>query len=102
MAARAKLPASRSTAVPTSKVPAFGHATFGVMKSLGFVAALFLFAAVASAQSTRPGMGSIPFADQNGTGVTFRVWAPFATNVVVRGEFNAWGETPLVSEANGN
>jgi len=38
------------------------------------------FAAMpAMAQSSRPGMGSIPYADAGGTGVTFRVWAPNAT-----------------------
>ncbi len=50
--------------------------------------------------STRPGMGAIPFAG----GVTFRTWAPFATNVCVAGDFNSWSETatPLVPENNGN
>ena len=43
-------------------------------------------------------MGAIPY----GSGVTFRVWAPFATSVSVRGTFNSWGQTPLVSESNGN
>jgi 1,4-alpha-glucan branching enzyme len=33
------------------------------------------------------------------TGVTFRVWAPNATGVAVRGEFNDWGETALTKEA---
>ncbi len=41
-------------------------------------------------QSTRSGWGSTPYADSNGTGVTFRVWAPNATNVTVLGEFNGW------------
>jgi len=35
-------------------------------------------------------MGAIPYADSNGTGVTFRVWAPNATNVSVPGSFNGW------------
>jgi 1,4-alpha-glucan branching enzyme len=35
--------------------------------------------------------------------VTFRVWAPNATNVAVRGSFNGWGQTTMVSEgASGN
>lgn len=34
-----------------------------------------------TAASQRPGMGAIPYAG----GVTFRVWAPFASNVVVAG-----------------
>jgi len=49
-----------------------------------------LAAALASAQSSRPGMGSIPYADAGGTGVTFRVWAPNATSVAVPGSFNGW------------
>jgi len=49
-------------------------------------------------QSSRPGMGSIPYADAMGTGVTFRVWAPNASTVSVRGTFNGWGETALVEE----
>ncbi|MFO0818646.1 MAG: alpha-amylase family glycosyl hydrolase [Pirellulales bacterium] len=50
--------------------------------------------------STRAGMGAIPFPG----GVTFRVWAPFANQVTVAGDFNGWNEhvTPLVSEGNGN
>jgi 1,4-alpha-glucan branching enzyme len=42
-------------------------------------------------------MGSTPYAD-NGGGVTFRVWAPNATSVSVRGSFNGWGQTSLVEE----
>lgn len=45
-------------------------------------------------QSARPGLGSIPY----GSGVTFRVWAPFAQSAEVAGEFNGWGRTPLVRE----
>jgi 1,4-alpha-glucan branching enzyme len=59
----------------------------------------------AGAQSTRPGMGSTPYADALGTGVTFRVWAPNATNVAVRGPFNVggWNNSSnfLVKEAGG-
>jgi 1,4-alpha-glucan branching enzyme len=47
----------------------------------------------AVAQSVRPGMGSIPFADALVTGVTFRVWAPNATSVAVPGSFNGWNTT---------
>src|SRR5579863_284399 len=49
--------------------------------------------------SQRPFMGAIPFAG----GVTFRVWAPFASEVLVAGEFNSWSltSTPLFSEDNG-
>jgi 1,4-alpha-glucan branching enzyme len=55
----------------------------GILTSLQF----------ASAQSSRPGMGSTPYADATGTGVTFRVWAPDATNVSVPGIFNGWNTT---------
>jgi 1,4-alpha-glucan branching enzyme len=58
----------------------------------------WVWASMAGAQSGRPGMGSIPYS----SGVTFRVWAPYATSVSVRGDFNAWGETAMVSEGNGN
>jgi 1,4-alpha-glucan branching enzyme len=53
------------------------------------------------AQSSRPGMGSIPYSDAGGSGVTFRVWAPDATNVAVRGDFNSWSSSAnfLVREA---
>lgn len=49
----------------------------------------------------QPGMGAI--ADPGGTGVTFRVWAPFATAVNVAGLFNGWSATatPLAQEGNG-
>jgi 1,4-alpha-glucan branching enzyme len=50
--------------------------------------------------STKPGMGAIPYSD---AGTTFRVWAPFASDVAVAGTFNEWSETahPLYSEGNG-
>src|ERR1044071_9155580 len=51
------------------------------------------FAQSTSAQSNRPGMGSTPYADAFGTGVTFRVWAPNATTVAVPGSFNGWNTT---------
>src|SRR5262249_33451765 len=48
--------------------------------------------------STRPYMGATPYAG----GVTFRVWAPFASAVQVQGDFNDWKPgTPLFSEGNG-
>src|SRR5690349_7813866 len=51
--------------------------------------------------SAQIGMGSLPLP---GGGVGFRVWAPFAQNVFVAGEFNGWSETahPLQPEGNGN
>ena len=56
------------------------------------------------AQSSKPGMGSIPFAAPGGTGVTFRVWAPNAMSVAVPGSFNGWSTTAnfLVKEAASN
>ncbi len=52
----------------------------------------------ASAQSSRPGLGSMPYADAAGTGVTFRTWAPNATSVGVKGQFNGWATTALTKE----
>lgn len=56
----------------------------------------------ALAQSSRPGMGATPYADMNGTGVTFRVWSPNATSVTVRGSFNGWGTTAMTEEGTSN
>ncbi len=52
-----------------------------------------------SAPSNRPGMGAVPFPG----GTLFRVWAPFADSVHVKGSFNNWSQTntPLASEGNG-
>ena len=52
--------------------------------------------------SSRPFMGATPYLDSGG-GVTFRVWAPFASRVAVAGGFNAWSPSanPLFSEGNG-
>jgi len=47
----------------------------------------------ASAQSVRPGWGSIPYIEAGTTGVTFRVWAPGATSVNVAGSFNGWSSS---------
>ena len=50
------------------------------------------------------GQGSLPLGatiNKNGTivtGVTFRVWAPNATGVAVRGPFNNWGETAMTKD----
>lgn len=38
-------------------------------------------------------MGATSYADAQGTGVTFRVWAPNATSVAVPGHFNGWNTT---------
>lgn len=67
------------------------------------IAVLVLAAALVSAsgQSSRPGWGATPYADASGTGVTFRLWAPQATNVTVAGTFNSWSSTahPLTLES---
>ena len=50
------------------------------------------------APSTRPYMGATPYDG----GVTFRVWAPFASSVAVRGDFNNWAAgAPLFAEGGG-
>ena len=58
---------------------------------------VFLQAWDSTAQSSRSGWGSTPYSG----GVTFRVWAPHATNVTVAGDFNGWSSTsrPLVLES---
>ena len=62
-------------------------------------------ATTAPAQSSRPGWGSTPYHDAQGTGVTFRVWAPNATSVFVPGTFTTptWltTATPLAKELPG-
>ncbi|MGO8838293.1 MAG: alpha-amylase family glycosyl hydrolase [Limisphaerales bacterium] len=55
-----------------------------------FVCAALSLATTASAQSSRPGWGATPYHDAQGTGVTFRVWAPNATSVYLPGTFNNW------------
>ncbi len=72
--------------------------------AIRFVLALgFLFGnAVVSVhgQSTHLGLGAIPYADTEGTGVAFRVWAPGAVSVHLAGTFNDWSTTshPLVAD----
>ena len=53
------------------------------------------------AQSSRSGMGAVPYADANGTGVMFRTWAPNASSVNLRGSFNGWGTTALAKDMPG-
>ena len=62
-----------------------------------------LLAHSAAAQSARSGVGAIPYAAGAVHGVTFRVWAPHATNVSVAGNFNGWdmATNPLATEGNG-
>ncbi|WP_164012920.1 alpha-amylase family glycosyl hydrolase [Pyxidicoccus trucidator] len=53
--------------------------------------------------SGRPGMGATVYRDAGGApiGTTFRVWAPEAQRVWVKGSFN-WGGIELGNESNGN
>src|SRR4051794_5184903 len=57
----------------------------------------------AAGPSARPQMGATPYQDGEETGVTFRVWAPFAQQVNVAGEFNSWSgsSSPLYPEGDG-
>ena len=50
-------------------------------------------------QSNLPLGAIINKTGSNVTGVTFRVWAPNATNVVVKGGFNGWGDTPMTKDS---
>ncbi|MFO1478264.1 MAG: alpha-amylase family glycosyl hydrolase [Verrucomicrobiota bacterium] len=70
------------------------------MKGAAAAGVLLLAAGTVCAQSTRPGWGSVPYHDNSGTGVTFRVWAPNVTSVSVPGQFNSWSTTanPLAKE----
>lgn len=61
--------------------------------SIPAIAGILALTELAPAQSSRPGMGSTPYADASGTGVTFRVWAPDASSVAVPGVFNSWNTT---------
>ena len=62
------------------------------------LAAALLFASpLASAQSPRPGLGSLPYPG----GVTFRVWAPNAESAAVAGEFNDWQASPMARDPAG-
>ena len=67
---------------------------------LAFSVGLFLVES-ALAQSSRSGVGAIPYADASGTGVTFRTWAPNATTVTIKGTFNGWGSTTLSKDTPG-
>ncbi len=58
-----------------------------------FAGIALLIGGAAHAQSARPGWGATPYSDSLGTGVTFRVWAPYATNVYLPGVFNGWSTT---------
>jgi 1,4-alpha-glucan branching enzyme len=90
-----------ATTFPTSVNPIFAR-PLPVFKqlALALVCAALSTATTVPAQSSRPGWGSTPYHDAQGTGVTFRVWAPNATSVYVPGQFNSWSTTatPLSQE----
>lgn len=72
------------------------------MKKAGTVLAMILWAlGTVRGQSPRPGMGAVRYADGEGTGVTFRTWAPHAASVSVAGEFNGWSTAahPMTRES---
>ena len=73
-------------------------ATTSSRSAAAILVAILLPGALALAQSTRPGLGSIPYADALGTGVTFRTWAPNATSVGVKGQFSGWATLAMTSE----
>jgi 1,4-alpha-glucan branching enzyme len=60
----------------------------------GSLLASVLLVSSSFAQSSRSGLGSIPYPG----GATFRVWAPNAASVAVGGEFNDWHAAPMVRE----
>jgi 1,4-alpha-glucan branching enzyme len=70
------------------------------LAALVLVGAALAMATMVPAQSSRPGWGSTPYHDAQGTGVTFRVWAPNATSVYLPGNFNNWSfnTTHLIQE----
>ena len=71
------------------------------IRAFPMVFCYLLVAGISSAQSSRSGMGAIPYADAGGTGVTFRTWAPNASTVAVKGTFNGWGSTTLAADSSG-
>ena len=68
------------------------------MRATAFLFFLLLFGAAAGAQSSP--LGAV--VNRSGvtiTGVTFRVWAPNATSVAVRGEFSGWTERAMTKDS---
>ena len=68
------------------------------MRAIGFLFCLLSVGASAGAQS--PSLGAV--VNRSGvmiTGVTFRVWAPNATSVAVRGEFSGWAERAMTKDS---
>jgi 1,4-alpha-glucan branching enzyme len=65
---------------------------------LPFYLAVFLWAAPWALEASLPLGATVNQSGTTVTGVTFRVWAPNATGVAVRGDFNGWGETALTKD----
>ena len=65
--------------------------------SILLILCVLLLAAPASAQSLPLG-ANVNRSGSTITGVTFRVWAPNATSVALRGDFNGWGETAMTKD----
>ena len=69
------------------------------MRRAIFLRTIFVFLLSAVAGFSQLPLGAVVNkSGANVTGVTFRVWAPNATGVAVRGEFNAWGETAMTKD----
>jgi 1,4-alpha-glucan branching enzyme len=60
--------------------------------------AWFCGPAICFGQSNLPLGAIVNKSGTNVTGVTFRVWAPNATNVVVRGQFNNWADLSMTKD----
>lgn len=65
--------------------------------------AVGIFGAPARGQSSHVGLGAFPYAGMEGTGISFRVWAPGAASVHLAGTFNDWSTSshPLVADPTG-
>lgn len=70
------------------------------MRRAIFLRTVFLFLLSADAGYSQLSLGAVVNKDGANvtTGVTFRVWAPHATGVAVRGQFNNWGETAMTKD----
>jgi 1,4-alpha-glucan branching enzyme len=58
-----------------------------------------LFLAASASGQASPLGATVNRSGSTITGVTFRVWAPNATSVAVRGDFNGWGEAAMTKDS---